>query len=373
MANGPGTAELVAAVTGAGGLGVFGASGLTCAALERDMARVRELAPDGPFGVNAQLAPPTPATGERERILEVMRPFRRELGLPDEPPEPAKADPPAALIECALAGGATVVTTFDDPSAVADATRAAGARLVAMVTTADEARTALASGAEAIIAQGSEAGGHRGTFGGGEARGGGIVALVPQVVDAVGPDIPVVASGGIMDGRGIAAALALGAQGVSLGTCFLGQRRERRRGRLRRDAPRHARRPDGRDRPRHRPARRAGSATASSTRSWRPIPARSAGAARRALVSDLRRAASEQDRGDILPMLAGEGAAMSGERRRGRRARARPWLAPPGRREARARRASHVSPEQARLSTLGSGTHDVVRADPEVLQSSRRE
>ena len=132
MANGPGTPELVAAVTRAGGLGVFGASGMTCAALERDIARVRELAPDGPFGVNAQLAPPTPATGERERILEVLRPFRRELGPPDEPPEPAKADPPAALIECALAAGATVVTTFDDPApdrrGDARGRRAAGAR-----------------------------------------------------------------------------------------------------------------------------------------------------------------------------------------------------------------------------------------------------
>ena len=56
MANGPGTAELAAAVTRAGGLGVLGASGLTCEALERDLARARELAPDGPLGVNAQLA-----------------------------------------------------------------------------------------------------------------------------------------------------------------------------------------------------------------------------------------------------------------------------------------------------------------------------
>ena len=89
MAQGPGTPELVAAVTRAGGLGVFGASGLTVERLERDIARARELAPDGPLGVNVQLAPPTPATGERARIVEVLKPFRRELGLPDEPPEPA--------------------------------------------------------------------------------------------------------------------------------------------------------------------------------------------------------------------------------------------------------------------------------------------
>lgn len=313
MATGPGTPELVAAVTRAGGLGVFGASGMTCAALERDIARVRELVPDGPFGVNAQLAPPTPATGERARILEVMRPFRRELGLPDEPPEPAKPDPPAALIECALALGAAVITTFDDPASVAEATRAAGARLVAMVTTADEARRALASGAEAVIAQGSEAGGHRGTYGGGEARGGGVVALVPQVVDAVGPGVPVLASGGIMDGRGITAAFALGAQGVSLGTCFLGSAES--------GAPDvyaatlHATPADQTvvtDLVTGRPARwirnrflDALLEADAGTLGW---------GRQAALVGDLRRAAAEQGRGDILPMLAGEGAAMSGER-----------------------------------------------------------
>jgi nitronate monooxygenase len=313
MANGPGTPALVAAVTRAGGLGVFGASGMTCEALERDLARARELAPDGPLGVNAQLAPPTAATGERARILEVMRPFRRELGLPDEPPEPATPDPPAALIECALAAGAAVVTTFDDPGPVADATRAAGARLVAMVTTADEAGRAVGSGAEAVIAQGSEAGGHRGTFGGGKARGGSIVALVPQVVDAIGPGIPVAASGGIMDGRGIAAAFALGAQGVSLGTCFLGSAESGAPdvyAATLRDTP--AEQTVVTDLVTGRPARwirnrfldallEAGAGTLGWGR-------------QAALVGDLRRAAAEQGRRDILPMLAGEGAALSGER-----------------------------------------------------------
>jgi nitronate monooxygenase len=313
MANGPGTAELAAAVTRAGGLGVFGASGMTCEALERDLARARELAPEGPIGINAQLAPPTPATGERERILEVMRPFRRELGLADEPPEPAKPDPPAALIECALGAGATVVTTFDDPAPVADATRAAGATLVAMVTTADEARRAVARGAEAVIAQGSEAGGHRGTYGGGEARGGSIVALVPQVVDAVGPGIPVAASGGIMDGRGIAAAFALGAQGVSLGTCFLGSAES--------GAP-DAYAATLRDTPAEgtvvtdlvtgRPARWIRNRFLDAL--LEADPGTLGWGRQGALVGDLRRAAAAQGRADILPMLAGEGASLSGGR-----------------------------------------------------------
>jgi len=313
MANGPGTAELVAAVTRAGGLGVFGASGMTCEALERDLARARELAPDGPIGINAQLAPPTPATGEREGILAVMLPFRRELGLPDEPPEPAKADPPAALIECALAAGASTVTTFDDPAPIVDATRAAGARLVAMVTTAAEARRAVALGAEAVIAQGSEAGGHRGTYGGGEAIGGSTVALVPQVVDAVGPGIPVAASGGIMDGRGIAAAFALGAQGVSLGTCFLGSAESGAAdvyAATLRGTP--AEGTVVTDLVTGRPARWIRNRFVDAL--LEANPGTLGWGRQAALVGDLRRAAAEQGRADILPMLAGEGASMSGER-----------------------------------------------------------
>ncbi len=313
MANGPGTPELVAAVTRAGGLGVFGASGMTCAALERDMALVRELVPGGPFGVNAQLAPPTPATGERGCILEVLRPFRQELGLPDEPPEPPKADSAVALIECALAGGAAVITAFDDPAPVAEATRAAGALLLPMVTTVDEARRAVACGADAVIAQGSEAGGHRGTYGGGEARGGGTMTLVPQVADAVGPGIPVVASGGIMDGRGIAAMLALGAEGVSLGTAFLGSAESGAADAYARALPdTPAERTVVTDLVTGRPARWVRNRLIDALVEADPG---TLGWSRQApLMADLRRAAAEQGRADLLPMLAGEGAALSGAR-----------------------------------------------------------
>jgi nitronate monooxygenase len=319
MAGGPGTPEVVAAVTGAGGLGVFGATGMTRASLERAMAHVRELAPDLPFGVNVQLAPPTPATGERARIIEVLRPFRRELGLPDEPPESAAPDPPVALIEAALSAGAAVITTFDDPAPVAQATRAAGARLLAMVTTVDEAVRAVASGADGVIAQGGEAGGHRGTFGVGAATGPpapariGTLALVPQVVDAVGRDIPVVASGGIMDGRGIVAALALGAQGVSLGTCFLASAESATAEAYLDTLPNTpAERTIVTDLVTGRPARWVRNRLIDAlveadagTLGWgRQV----------ALIADLRRAAAEQGRADLLPMLAGEGAALSRER-----------------------------------------------------------
>jgi nitronate monooxygenase len=313
MANGPSTPRLAAAVSGAGGLGVLGVSGMTCGDLERDLALVRELAPGAPFGVNAQLASATPATGERARILEVMLPFRRELGLPDEPPEAPTPDSAVALIECALAGGAAVVTTFDDPAPVAQATRAAGARLLPMVTTVDEARRAVEAGADAVIAQGSEAGGHRGTYGGGAARGGGTMSLVPQIADAVGPGTPVVASGGIMDGRGIAAALALGAQGVSLGTRFLASAESGAAdvwAEALRETP--ADRTVVTDLVTGRPARWIRNRFLDAL--LEADPGTLGWGAQTRLVADLRRAASEQGRADLLPMLAGEGASFSGLR-----------------------------------------------------------
>jgi nitronate monooxygenase len=95
----------------------------------------------------------------------------------------------------------------------------AGAFVMGTATTVREARALEAAGVDAVVAQGAEAGGHRGSFLGPGHALVGTLALVPQVVDAV--SVPVVAAGGIMDGRGIAAALALGARAVSLGTAFL--------------------------------------------------------------------------------------------------------------------------------------------------------
>src|SRR5262249_54884371 len=108
-----------------------------------------------------------------------------------------------------------------DPAPFIDRLKRNDAFVVAMATTVEEARRLEAAGVDAIVAQGSEAGGHRSTLGppGDQLHPIGTLALVPQVADAV--EVPVIAAGGIMDGRGVLAALALGAQAAQLGTRFL--------------------------------------------------------------------------------------------------------------------------------------------------------
>jgi nitronate monooxygenase len=106
---------------------------------------------------------------------------------------------------------AAFVLSFGDPRPHAPAIRAAGCKLICQVQDVEQARIAREAGADLIVAEGNEAGGHSGSRG--------TVALVPAIVDAVGP-IPVVAAGGIADGRGLAASLMLGAQGVLMGTRF---------------------------------------------------------------------------------------------------------------------------------------------------------
>jgi nitronate monooxygenase len=119
---------------------------------------------------------------------------------------------PAALDVALDARPAAVMLSFSDPSPYADKIKQAKCLMICQVQTLAQAREAAAAGADVIIAQGRDAGGHSGTTRG-------TMGLVPAVVDAVAP-IPVVAAGGIADGRGLAAALALGASGVSMGTRF---------------------------------------------------------------------------------------------------------------------------------------------------------
>ncbi len=117
------------------------------------------------------------------------------------------------LLDIALEHGAKAIwLSFGDPAPFASRIKAAGAKLVCQVQTEAMAQAALDAGADILIAQGAEAGGH------GVSRG--TLALVPAVVDLAGPRVPVVAAGGIADGRGLAACLMLGASGVALGTRF---------------------------------------------------------------------------------------------------------------------------------------------------------
>jgi nitronate monooxygenase len=223
MAGGPSTPELVAAVTRAGGLGVYGVQGMTIDALQTALRRTLDLC-DGPVGINVQMPLAQRRNPDDDAVHAVLQPFREELGLPSAPPAPPPRTPePLELVAAALEAGATVVSTaLGDPAPVAELTRAAGVPLLAMVTTVDEAVRSVEAGADVVIAQGAEAGGHRSTFdlpAEGPPPLVGTFALVPLIADAI--DVPVVASGGVMDGRGLAAALVLGAQGASLGTRFL--------------------------------------------------------------------------------------------------------------------------------------------------------
>jgi len=224
---GDATPALAAAVSNAGGLGGLGCSGLAPDELRREVGAIRA-ATNRPFNLNFFAHPePKPNAAADAATAALMAPFYAERGL-GKPPQ--RAEGPTrffgqAQLEAVLALRPAVVSFhfgLPAPAAVA-AIKAAGCRVISSATTVREARSLAEQGADAIIAQGWEAGGHRGSFapanGGTDDVGVGTLALVPQVVDAV--PVPVIAAGGIGDGRGIAAAFMLGASGVQLGTAFL--------------------------------------------------------------------------------------------------------------------------------------------------------
>ncbi len=222
MAGGPGTPELAAAVSEAGALGSIGGGYLAPEALRGEIRKLRALTAR-PFAVNlfAFEVPPPPSSTESARAAEFLAPFRAELGL-GVPPEPTQ--PPSFRDRLAVVLEEAVPVFSFTFGALAPEDMAALARRSVVVmgtaTTVAEARALVAGGCHVVVAQGAEAGAHRGTFAGPPERAlVGTLALVPRVADAV--KVPVVAAGGIMDGRGVAAALALGAHGVQLGTAFL--------------------------------------------------------------------------------------------------------------------------------------------------------
>lgn len=222
MAGGPSTPELAAAVSNAGGLGSLAGGMLSPAKIREEVAATRRLT-ERPFAMNLfVLETPHPAPEVVERAARLLQPLRDELGLPPQPPITKFCESFEEQFE-ALLGSAPAVASFTFGILCESQVEALHRRRVLVsgtATTVAEARAWQAVGADMVCAQGAEAGAHRGTFLDSDENSLiGTMALVPQMCDAV--SIPVIAAGGIMDGRGIAAASVLGASGVQMGTAFL--------------------------------------------------------------------------------------------------------------------------------------------------------
>jgi nitronate monooxygenase len=227
--------ELVAAVSNAGGLGVLGGTGYGPDEMEAAILRIRELT-DKPFGIDILLpvlgpkssSPNDLPTGVSFRSLipeghrAAVEVIRQQLDLPEVQRESRAANDPgmaAALfdpqrqIDVIVGMGVPVLATgLGDPAPFMKQLRDAGTIVISLVGNVKAARRVLAAGVDAVVAQGSEAGGHTGRIG--------TMALLPQVLDVAG-DTPVIAAGGIGDGRGLAAVLAMGCEGAWCGTVFI--------------------------------------------------------------------------------------------------------------------------------------------------------
>lgn len=173
-------APLVAAVSAAGGFGCLGASTMAPQAMVEEIAAVRSRT-DKPFGVDLLTAMPGGLSAQVELLIE--------------------------------GGASAFVAGLGVPTEVVDLCHRHGVLVVSMCGKVDHAVRAVDAGCDLVVAQGTEAGGHTGRVA--------TMPLVPLVVDAVGDRVPVAAAGGIFDGRGLAAALALGADGVWVGTRFI--------------------------------------------------------------------------------------------------------------------------------------------------------
>lgn len=222
MTGGPGTPQLVAAVAEAGGLGSLAGGYLRPEQLREAIAEVRALT-DRPFAVS--LAANAPAKVDAARIArarELLAPYRAELGLSPETAEPPEPPDFVEQLDVVLDEKVSALSfIFGVPDAVClELLRDAGVAILGTATHLLEAIVLEESGVDFIVAQGAEAGGHRGTFIGHPEQGlVGILTLVPLLAKHV--RLPIIAAGGIMDGRGIAAARVLGAAGVQMGTAFL--------------------------------------------------------------------------------------------------------------------------------------------------------
>lgn len=231
------TAELAAAVSNAGGLGVIGAVSYPPDRLREEIRKVRSLT-DRPFGVDLLLAstflaPRTraarraqaPAVKLPEEAVAAVRQIAAELGVPWQEAPPTDREGMAgdwvpegqswagAQIEVVLEEEVPVFASgLGSPAPFAEALHGNGATVLALVGNVRAAKLVAEGGADYVVAQGTEAGGHTGRIG--------TLALLPQVMDAVSP-IPVIAAGGVSSGRALAGVLAVGAVGAWCGTAFL--------------------------------------------------------------------------------------------------------------------------------------------------------
>jgi enoyl-[acyl-carrier protein] reductase II len=207
-------AELVAAVSEAGGLGVLGAAALTPEQLRTEMRRIRERT-DRPFGVNLIFPPEftgekSPLADQADQILATAAPaLREELEEIIHIFEPGFVD--RQVEACLEEGASTLWSGLGMPPRVVDAVHSAGGHVFGQVGSVKQAQRVVDAGVDGVVASGSDAGGHTGYVGS--------LSLWAAVVDAV--DVPVLASGGVSDGRTLAAALVLGCQGAWCGTRFL--------------------------------------------------------------------------------------------------------------------------------------------------------
>jgi nitronate monooxygenase len=221
MAGEADRAELTAAVSNAGGLGSTGIAYLEPDAVRTRIGEIRRLT-DRPFGVNL-FAPVVgdASSGKIDRARFLLASWRARFGLEDNTPSLTMPDFAAQLATVLEERPAVLSFTFGCPTEEqVAAAKGAGIIVAGTATTVPEAEALAAVDVDVIIAQGVEAGGHRGTFLAPFADSQiGLMALVPAISARVKQ--PVLAAGGIMDGRGIAAALMLGASGVQLGTAFV--------------------------------------------------------------------------------------------------------------------------------------------------------